>query len=325
MDVKLYTATDGVGGSISGVNFSPDFVWIKSRAVARSNVLMDTVRGTSSVLWSNLTDSQLSSSQYVSQFNSDGFNYGVAGDVSNGSTVAWLWDAGTSTVTNTAGSISSQVRANASAGFSVVTYTGNGSSNQTVGHGLGAAPHFIICKIRSGSDNWAVYHRSLGATGRISLNTTGAAFSGNAWDVTPTSSVFTIQTSGEVNGNGSTYVAYCFAPVSGYSNFGSFTGNGSNDGPFVFCNFRPRWVMIKSTSVGGPGYNWCINDAARSASNVANEVLYPNTSDAEQTIPIDILSNGFKLRTSGATTNGSSQTYVWAAFAESPFQYARAR
>jgi hypothetical protein len=331
MDVKLYTG-NGSTQTISGLGFSPDLVWIKSRSGSFFHRLYDTIRGTTKALYSNSTDTEgLYQGDYenFTAFNSDGFSLGSAtiddGINKNSSTfAAWAWDAGSSTVTNTQGSITSQVRANPSAGFSVVTYTGNGSSNQTVGHGLGAAPHFIICKIRSGSDNWAVYHRSLGATGRISLNTTGAAFYGNAWDVTPTSSVFTIQTSGEVNGNGSTYVAYCFAPVAGYSSAFSYTGNGSSDGPMCYLGFRPRFIIQKRTDSAG---SWLLIDTARDPVNVARNEMFANSSAAEYDNGslIDVLSNGFKIRASFANMNASGGSFIGFAFAEHPFQYARAR
>jgi hypothetical protein len=327
MDVKLYTATDGVGGSISGVNFSPDFVWIKSRAVARSNVLMDTVRGTSSVLWSNLTDAQLSSSQYVSQFNSDGFNYGVAGDVSNSSTVAWMWDAGTTTVSNTQGSISSQVRANASAGFSVVTYTANGSNTATVGHSLGVKPALIIHKQRTKTESWRVYHTSRTSTGQfLTLNGTGGfGSSSDIYPAEPTSTVFTPGNEASMNSGTENCVAYCFAPVSGYSAALSWTGNGSNDGTMIHCGFSPRFWIWKRTDSSG---DWWMIDTARSnTGNPVDEWLAANRSDAEYPNDgdFDFLSNGIKIRTTSTSVNASGGSYIGFAWASNPFQYARAQ
>lgn len=329
MDVKLYTATDGVGGSISGVNFSPDFVWIKSRAVARSNVLMDTVRGTSSVLWSDLTDAQLSSSQYVSQFNSDGFNYGVAGDVSNSSTVAWMWDAGTATVSNTQGSITSSVRANATAGFSVVSFTGTSSSG-TIGHGLGVAPGIIIVKCRStGGTGWPIYHQSLGGVDKvITLQSTGAVQTiSNYWNSSaPSSTTFGVASGYDNNVNGATMIAYCFAPVSGYSNAFTWSGTGSTDGPAIYLGFRPKLIIWKRTDSAA---NWAILDSSRSSYNVADDWLGPNSSSSEAAdnaaYAMDFLSNGLKIRATHEATNQSGGTYIGFAWAESPFQYARAR
>jgi len=242
--------------------------------------------------------------------------------------VTWAWDAGSSTVTNTQGSISSQVRANASAGFSIVTYTGNSTVGATVGHGLGVAPQLIIIKARNNVSGgfWQVYHQAIGNTKYLELNSTSAAgTSSNRWNnTTPSSTVFTLGSDSDLNGS-LNYVAYCFAPVAGYSSFGSYTGNGSADGNFVYTGFRPRWLMIKDTT-GSTNY-WWIYDTARDTYNASGLYLFANVSDAEQdyrsTYPIDILSNGFKVRNTLVSTNNS--VFVYAAFAESPFQYARAR
>jgi hypothetical protein len=244
----------------------------------------------------------------------------------------WCWDAGSSTVTNTQGSITSSVRANATAGFSIVTYTGNGTSNKTVGHGLNVKPGLILVKCRNTSDSWNVYHSALGANYWLNLNTTGVPFSGyngGSWNNTePTSSVFTVNlpsgySTGFTNENNITYVAYCFAPVVGYSNGFSYTGNGSTDGSFVYLGFRPRLILLKCSSTTG---NWTLVDTAREGYNVDNDPLYPNLSDAEGTTDLlDITSNGFKLRTTDASVNSNAATYIGFAWAESPFNYSRAR
>jgi hypothetical protein len=327
MDVALYTG-NGSTQTISGLNFSPDLVWIKKRSDDRDHCLCDVVRGTSKRLRSNTTDAETTES-VVTAFNSNGFDIGSDAGVnaSSGTYVAWTWDAGSSTVTNPDGSIPSQVRANASAGFSVVTYTGTGS-NATVGHGLGVAPQMMIVKRRSTTDDWAVYHSAIGATKFLYLNLTSAQDTASTrWqDTAPSSTVFSIGTSGQVNGSGSTYVAYCFAPVSGYSSFGSYTGNGSADGPFVYTGFRPRWIMWKNS---GSGNDWRIVDTTRGNYNLVNSAyLYPNIDGVENTNAndaMDILSNGFKFRTSAEPSNASGFTYVYAAFAEHPFATARAR
>ena len=324
MDVALYTG-NGSTQTISGLEFSPDLVWIKNRAAADNNKLLDTVRGATEELESNTTDAEVTNADGLTAFNSDGFDLGVDAEYNTNTEayVAWTWDAGSSTVTNTDGSITSQVRANASAGFSIVTYTGNGTAGATVGHGLGVEPHFIICKSRSGSTGWLVYHKSLGNTNYLILNATDAsAAAAGAWNnTTPTSSVFTIGTGSFVNTNGATQVSYCFAPVDGYSAFGSYTG--SADGPFVYTGFRPRWVLTKRTD---SAENWIIHDTARDQYNVTTKELIPNSTSAEgSTTPFDILSNGFKLRDSGGSINASGGTYIYAAFAENPFKTARAR
>jgi hypothetical protein len=328
MDVKLYTG-NGSTQTISGLGFSPDFVWLKKRNGATSHRLFDVVRGATKNLYSNTTDAEGTDSTSLSSFDSTGFSLGDNGAVNalNDTYAAWAWDAGSATVTNTQGSISSQVRANASAGFSIVTYTGTGA-NATVGHGLGVAPQMIIVKSRGSVTNWGVGHTSIGWANALRLNTTDASSAqATFWNSTaPTSTVFSVGTGPSTNNNGDSIVAYCFAPVAGYSAFGSYTGNGSADGPFVWTGHRVRWLLIKHSSASGD--NWWLLDSAREEYNDGNRtVLFPNTSGAEVTDanPVDFLSNGFKPRNSGSGTNASGETYIYAAFAESPFQYARAR
>ena len=311
--------------------FSPDLVWTKMRNAANNHWLFDTIRGVEQGLSSSSTTAESARSSSVTAFGSTGFTLGSSADVNSSAYTyaAWCWDAGSSTVTNTDGSITSSVRANPSAGFSVVTWTGTGSP-ATVGHGLGVTPSLIISKSRNNVSNWAVQHVALGGTKVVWLNLTNAEFENSSyWNNTnPTSSVFTVGNTDEVNTNTWTYVAYCFAPVAGYSSFGSYTGNGSADGPFVFCNFRPRWIMVKSSSYSNNtvAYSWCVLDTQRNTSNVMTSLLLPNASDSEYTVSaIDALSNGFKLRDANSSRNESGVTYVYAAFAESPFQYARAR
>ena len=333
MDVKLYTGNGGTQ-TISGLGFSPDFVWIKNRQDNLSwNLFNDTVRGANKILASNETGAEYSNDTngYLSAFTSDGFTLtnggnGIQVNGSGKSFVSWAWDAGSSTVTNTSGTISSQVRANPSAGFSVVTWTGNGAS-ATVGHGLGVAPSFLIVKSRSTSNSWVIYHRALGGAFYLLFDTSAAGGSANAtWgsaNSDPTASVFSVGSGAATNGNGSNFVAYCFAPVAGYSAFGSYTGNGSADGPMVFTNMRPRWIMLKRTDTAS---NWSIIDTVRKGYNVDNDALFPNTADSENPNDLaDILSNGFKLRSGTASVNASAGTYIYAAFAEAPFALARAR
>jgi hypothetical protein len=349
MDVALWTG-DGVNGrAITGLNFSPDFVWIKNRTNSSENSLFDTVRGAAKTLYSNQAAAELASSAYgqVNSFDAAGFTLTNGSDPTypnlatnfNGSgIVGWAWDAGTSTVSNTQGSITSQVRANATAGFSVVTYTGTLSGSPgtapTVGHGLGVAPRLIISKSRTvtgdENGNWYVNH-AYDYTKYLRLNGTGAELgitaNGGGTTADPTSSVFSTYYIVGSNTSGNNYIAYCFAPVVGYSNFGSYVGNGSStDGPFVYTGFRPRWVMIKSTSIAG---DWPIWDAVRSPENTADEILYADLSNAEQgnqtALQVDINANGFKIRGSNNQNNGSGATYIYAAFAEMPFNYSRAR
>jgi hypothetical protein len=329
MDVALYTG-NGAARNITGLAFNPDLVWIKARSIGYDHRLADSVRGVGKELYSNNTSTETTndSNGYVSAFNSDGFalQSGIGVNGSGNTFVAWAWDAGSSTVTNTQGSITSQVRANASAGFSVVTYSfGNAP---TVGHGLGVAPSLIIAKSRTVGVDWVVYHRSLGKDKLLVLNDTSAEISSaNYWGSSePSSTVFgTIGNNTNSNNQGN-MVAYCFAPVAGYSSFGSYTGNGSADGPFVYTGFRPRWIMVRRTDTS-TGAIWAIWDTARNTYNILGRALIANNANAEQSAynAFDILSNGLKLRDADGSWNGSGGTYIYYAVAENPFQYARAR
>jgi len=320
----LYTGT-GSTRTVTGVGFQPDFLWIKERSEARDHALFDAVRGAGKYLFSNTTDAEDTATSMMSAFTSDGFTVG-ASSYTNANTqtyVSWNWKAGGTGVTNTAGTITSTVSANTTAGFSVVTWTYN-SSGGTIGHGLGVAPSMIIQKIRDTAGyNWDVYHVSVGATKRLSINTTAAeqTFTGPWNNTTPTSTVFSSGASWYPSGD--KVVSYCFAAVPGYSAFGSYTGNGSTDGPFVFTNFRPRFVMIKISSSTG---NWVIIDTARGTYNAIGPRLYADLSDAEYTADrYDILSNGFKIRTTSGESNSSGGTYIYMALAENPFKYSLGR
>jgi hypothetical protein len=339
-DVVKYDGNSGSQAITLPGGFSPDLVWLKSRSNAYYNHLIDTARGSDKVIWSNLTNAEQTSNTEITSFNTDGFTLGSGTGVNgSGSTyVGWCWkgigNPSTSSTTINANaysagvpSITSQVRANATAGFSVVTYTGNAISTATVGHGLGVSPSLIITKSRSNSSNWGVYHSSIGPTQYLLLNSTSAAqTSSSPWNNTaPTSTVFSIGDASFTNTSGDTYVGYAFAPVVGYSAMGSYVGNGSaTDGPFVYTGMRPRWILIKSaTETAG----WMIYDTARDTYNQSITLLYPNLSLQEQSssnYAYDILSNGFKVRNSGQN-NTSSATYIYAAFAEAPFNYSRAR
>ncbi len=306
-DVVLATGAN-VKTTSEAVFPSNFFEWIKDRANVNNHQLIDTVRGSSAVLQSNTTGAETTYS------------------VPSGSSVGWVWKAGGAAVSNTAGSIASQVSANTTAGFSVVTYTGTGT-NATVGHGLGVAPKMVIIKNRGsiGTAEWLVGHSSIGFDNFLLLNSTQAlATAANRFNNTsPTSSVFSIGTIPSANTE--TYVAYCFAEVPGFSKIGSYIGNGSSDGPFVYCGFKPRFVMVKRTDTIS---NWFVVDTVRGPYNLPVGRLLPNLSNAEDTNSTDepdILSNGFKLRGSGANANASGGTYIFYAVAESPFNYSTAR
>jgi len=339
-DVLTWTGTGGGSGatrSITGLNFQPDLIWEKARSSGTGHQLLDSVRGVgqNKVLASNSTGDEPEAPNteslygWMSAINSDGFtltngtstfdNWNKSSDTY----VGWTWKAGGTAVTNTSGSITSQVSANPTAGFSVVTYTSpNTSSDETVGHGLSAAPEFIITKNRDASWNWDIYHKNL-SSGYGLVFATDAQTSGRWSTTTPTSSVFTVKYNYEhVSTN--RFVAYCWAPIAGYSAFGSYTGNGSADGPFVYTGFRPRYFILKNRT---NTQSWSVQDTARSPSNVASAVLIPNASSTEATGTdlIDIVSNGFKIRhSSSGNNNNNGDTYIYAAFAESPFKYANA-
>jgi hypothetical protein len=329
MDVVLRTGTGTTGGTVSSLSFEPDFLWTKTRSTAGAHTLHNSVIGSTKYLQSNSTAAEVTDANYITSFNSNGYTIGSS-DWGTGITIVdWAWDAGSSTSTNTSGSITSTVRSNPKAGFSIVSYTGNGTAGATIGHGLGSSPRMMVVKSMSrAGDNWDVYHASVGATGRLYLNLTNATDTSIApWNNTaPTSTVFSVGTAGDTNANTITYIAYCFAEIEGYSKFGSYTGNGSSDGPFVWCGFRPRFLMIKRTDSAEP---WIIKDTARSIYNGYDVEIYPNYSNAEggpYSPPImDYVSNGFKLRNTTTASNGSGGTIIFAAFAEQPFKYARAR
>jgi len=336
MNATLYTGngtSSTVLNGVSGQSFQPDLVWIKSRGTANQHNLIDSVRGVGFRLRSDGTNAD-EATPGTFTLNSNGFTTttsNVSFNTNGDPLVAWNFKAGGTAVTNTSGTISSQVSANTTSGFSIVTYTGTGA-NATVGHGLGVAPSMIIAKRRSTTGYWPVYHISLGNNQGFFLNLTNAVNSQpNLWNsTTPTSSVFTVGTDTETNASGTTLVAYCWAPIAGYSAFGSYTGNGSTDGPFVYLGFRPRFVLIKASSRVD---DWKLIDTSRDTYNLSTQKLYPNLSAAENgssgetsaTNTMDILSNGFKLRTSNSGTNESAATYIYACFAENPFKYANAR
>ena len=323
-----------VGDATSYLN-SPDLVWIKNRSAAQSHTLFDSVRGVGNILSTDTTSVETTDANSLTQFNVNGFYLGSSAAVNtlNNSYVAWAWKAGTTTVTNTAGSITSQVRANQTSGFSVVTYTGNSVDGSTVGHGLGVAPKLVIVRTRNNGGNFRVMHTSLAASTNVYLNATNAAdvitvTGGGGIATTPSSTMFTLTTgatsnANNVNASAWTYVAYCFAEISGYSKFGSYTGNGSTDGPFVYCGFRPASVMIKRTDVVD---NWYIWDTTRNPSNVVGEVLYLNlTNAAASSNEMDIIATGFKIRSTATADNASGGTYIFITFAEAPLKYSLAR
>jgi hypothetical protein len=309
---------NGTELKVTGVGFNPDLVWVKRRDNAVSyHRLIDSVRGGDKRLASNDTGAETTASTLIQSFDADGYTVGTdtGMNASGDRYVAWCWDAGSSTVSNTDGTITSSVRANPATGFSVVTYVGNTTAGATVGHGLGTAPKMIITKNRDTSTNWWVYHESIGNTKYLELNTTitGTTNTG-AWNNTsPDSNVFTLGSTSPSNAN--QVVAYCFSEVAGYSKFGSYTGNGSTSGPTVTTGFRPAFVMFKCTDVAGK--YWNIYDNTRDVANPINTALYPNTSLADTTAgDVDFTDTGFQLKTTGTGFNQSGANYIYMAFAD---------
>ena len=315
----LYTGT-GSSQSITGVGFQPDWVWIKNRDAGNDHNSYDSIRGATKDLNNNTTNAESTIAEGLKSFDSNGFTVGTNTAHNGGSEnyVSWNWLAGGTASSNSNGSITSSVSASTTAGFSIVSYTGNGSAGATVGHGLGTTPAMVIVKNRSEAFAWNCYHQSLGATKYILLNSTDASATGTTWNNTaPTSSVFSIGSTSGVNKNTNNLIAYCFAEKKGFSKFGSYTGNGNADGTFVYTGFKPAWLMVKRTN---SSESWHIFDNKRDI-NENNIRLQANSSGADDSSEagLDMLSNGFKVRTSWGGIGGSGDSYIYMAFAESPF------
>ena len=315
-----YTGT-GTTGLVVTTGFQPDFVWIKDRQDPNSHVLFDAVRGATKTLSSNLSNAESTEGTGTGllSFDSTGFTLGTELSVSPGSTnaspagrpyMSWSW------------------KESATSGFDIVTYTGDGVAGRTVSHNLGVAPAMIICKNRVSASNWRTYHTSLGATQAVVLDGTGTAQTQTYFwnDTAPTSSVFSVGTNADVNENGAAIVAYLFAAVPGFSAFGSYTGNGSTDGPFVYTGFRPAFILTKRTDSTS---DWWLMDEDRLGYNGTGAVLKANANYAEASnttwTVVDQLSNGFKVRYNDSDNNANGGTYIYAAFAENPFKYSNAR
>jgi hypothetical protein len=309
---------NGSTRSITGLGFSPDLVWIKDRGAGSSHVLYDTIRGAQKQVSSDNQNAELTR-EGVTAFDSDGFSLGTYANVneSNLNFVGWSWRGSDSNaVSNTNGSITSTVSANTTAGFSIVTYTGNGTNNATVGHGLGKTPKIYIVKRRDASANWVFFTTAIdGTLDYLFLNDTAPA--GNLTQNLPTSSVFSLTAGSDNNASGGTFVSYVFAEIQGYSKFGTYTGNGNADGTFVYTGFRPSWLLVKDSSAAE---NWMMYDNKRDPFNEVDANLKANTSGAETDFDVmDFVSNGFKIRQSSGDTNNNGNKYIYMAFAEHPF------
>jgi hypothetical protein len=338
-DAVQYAGTSNASTAVGGLNFSPDLVWIKNKSLyvdgQSNNMLFDVLRGATNYLNTDKTNTQQTLSTSLTSFNQNGFTPGTATrtNETNSNYIAWNWDAGSSTLTNTDGTVTSTVRVNQTAGFSIVQYnTGNNLNAYTVGHGLGKAPKFIMIKGGYTTDNynWDIYHTSLGPTKRLKINSTDMPETqGGPWDNTTPSSTLIYQNN-QNNfwyGTNRNNIAYCWTDIDGYSKFGSYTGTSSANGPFVHLGFKPAWLLIKRTDTGGD--YWNLMDSKRDTYNEGGsntDRMYPNSINYNETgVRIDFLSNGFKIRDTNSNNNGTNMTYVYAAFAENPFKYSVAR
>ena len=329
-ETVTYSGT-GSTNKIESLEFAPDLVWVKRRDATNYHILSDTIRGAGNYLVSNTNDAESSGgSQLINGFLKNGFQVGTENAVNNssGTYVAWCWKAGGAAVSNTNGDITSSVSVNEEAGFSIVSYTGNGSNGQTVGHGLSKAPQWIMLKSRTAGSNWRVWQHKQASDGskRLLLDATNASEDASFLnDTAPSSTVFTLGNSDNAwNVNSGTYIAYCWHEVPGFSKFGSYKGNGSGsggvpyNGRYVHLGFRPAWVMIKELDDAN---NWIIMDNKRGAVNDDLGWLYADLSYYEESgsgRKCDFLSNGFKIRSPGTGINSSDDTYIYMAFAEQP-------
>ena len=327
--VKTYAGTGNAQGITLDGNsdMQPDWVWFKNRTIDSNHALFDSVRGATIVLNSNATTADATEAQMLKSFDSNGFTVGTDSTVNDNDSgtiniVSWNWKAGTSfsndASSTSVGSVDSTGSVSTDAGFSIINVVKGNTTAHTVAHGLGAVPQMIIGKSRTGSSyRWIVYHQAIGNTHALYLNEDFAKTdSVTFWnDTTPTSSVFSLGTDNSWNG---TSIFYCFAEKKGYSKFGSYTGNGNSDGPFFYLGFKPAFVMVKNTAAAK---NWYIFNNKTLGFNQRNDYLDANTTDAEENgnNEIDILSNGFKLRSGGTGTNKSGDKYIYMAFAENPF------
>ena len=315
-NTKLYTGNYSTN-VITGVGFQSDMTWIKSRSSAQSHVITDAVRGITKNIYPNSTDGQDTVSSGITAFGSDGFTLGANnGFNENSATFAsWNWKANGAGSANTNGTVNSTVSVNSTSGFSIVSWTHNGSANYTVGHGLGATPKMILAKTTSASANWDIYHANITSGNRLILNSTGGQVSGYWGANTVNNNTFSIGS--DLASNGTTMIAYCFAEKQGFSKFGSYTGNGNADGTFVYLGFKPAFILWKKSSASGN--NWSIFDNKRDTYNATNHYLLPNLNNAEGTSDsCDLLSNGFKWRSTDGGSNGSGNTFIYMAFAEEP-------
>ena len=321
-NTKLYTGNASTN-AITGVGFQPDWLWVKSRSRTDSHRLIDVLRGTNTWKTDSASAESDASGDGFTSLDSDGFTLNGSGgggefNANSGTFAAWNWKAGGAGSSNSDGSITSTVSASTTAGFSIVKWTGNATSGATIGHGLGVAPKWVMVKNLPDAQAGTLSLTEVGWTKALDISSTGASNSSTSYwnDTAPSSSVVTLGSSNDTNGTGDSMIAYCFAQKTGFSKFGSYTGNGSADGSFIYTGFKPAFIMQKKSSASS---NWVIYDSKRDTSNVVTKELMPDSNNAEGTnTNIDILSNGFKQRANYEYTNNSGATYIYMAFAEEP-------
>ena len=320
----LYTGNGGTN-AVTGVGFQPDMIWSRDRSEDRNHFLVDSIRGTAEELRPNSTNHSAGDASLMSSFDSDGFTLGSSNSMNNSGNnfVAWNWLGGTTSGITTNGSTvitPTNYSFNATSGVAILKYTGNGNTTTKVAHGLGVAPKWILIKKTSASgDNWTVYHIAAGNATSLQLDNNGGTSGGSNrfYDTTPDTVNFTLGDHTSVNASGATYMAYCFAEINGFSRFGKYQGNGSANGAFIHCGFKPSWFMIKRKS---SGYSWAIKDNKVNPINPVSIEFYANdTSDDTAGSEIDFLSNGVKVRSNSGTYNHSAIEYIYMAFAEEPF------
>ena len=320
-NTKLYTG-DGepAGNAITGVGFQPDWVWIKERSSSNSHLLFDAVRGVTKYISSHLDAVQSTDAQYLTTFGTDGFTVGPSNDINEPSSTyaSWNWKAGGAGSSNTEGNITATVSANTTSGFSIIKFTSAGSVSQTYGHGLNGTPKLWIIKdISQSSNNWQVYYNG---TDRLKLDTTEATSTTAAYLMSANATTITTPSNSDSawgNGNGINYITYAFQEIQGFSKIGKYTGNGNADGSFIYTGFKPAYVLTKRSDTAE---SWVIQDNKQSPSNPTHDFLLADTTGVPTAggTPIDILSNGFKVRTTSVYSNASGGTYIYLAFAEAP-------
>ena len=321
----LYTGNGSDDHSITGVNFQPDFVWIKNRDDTWNHALYDSVRTATKKLESDTTDVEATLSNGLKSFNSDGFTFGTSGtsNASGEANVSWNWKAGTNGSGTTTGNGTGKAYSysvSTTSGFSIIKYVGNGTAGHTIPHHLGAVPKMIIVKDLAAVSEFKIYHAKLANTEMLVFSNQAKWTSRTEWNsTTPTSTVFSLGNQANVNTNDRSYIAYCFAEKQGYSKFGSYTGNGNADGTFVYLGFKPAFLMRKRTDSTG---RWVMEDNKRDTYNVVEKAVAANINNAEGTggyWDVDFTAQGFKVRNNDVEINASGGSYIYMAFAENPF------